>query len=120
MRPAVAIAVPANLFNESPQPTDPSSADCNWNCRSVRSESEAECDVGAPRGQAVILGVAELALGHGITTVAEIASVQPKFPAIQPVPGANVHGREGLGQGGIPLVEEAIPDVFDDDVADES
>src|SRR4030095_15878395 len=77
----------------------------------LRSETDVRPEVEAPREQAVVLGVSELALRDRVAPVREVAPGGPHLPAALAVADARAERRVGLGEGGVPLVEVAVAHV---------
>ena len=72
-----------------------------------------DADPNCPCRHAIILRIAELALGHRVTAIAEISRVDANLRLAGPVADARIHRRERRYQCGVALVQVSITRVID-------
>src|SRR5205823_4879571 len=80
-----------------------------------RSISHDEPGLDGAGRHPVILGVAEFALGNGVSPITKISTVESQLHLFHPIANPGVHGGEGRCEGGVALVEIAIAGVVDRD-----
>src|SRR4029079_15070541 len=68
-------------------------------------KSNARREIEAPRVQPVVLGLAQLALRHGIAAIRQVASREADLVATLPVAEESRQGRVVIGEGRVALVE---------------
>src|SRR2546427_11199603 len=76
----------------------------------LASRGPARAQRDAARGEEIVLGVAELALGDGRALVVEVHSVESDLHVAQDVADTGGPGDVVGGEGGVALVEEAAAD----------
>src|SRR2546430_1763162 len=88
--------------------------------RAAGSEGYGESHGQASGGHSVVLRISELALGNGVAGIAQVASIETDFVAIEAIADADVNGRKSWCKCRIAFVQVPIADVLDDQVADDA